>query len=483
MRGGGKVAVIGAGLGGLSAAALLARSGLRVTVFEKGCRAGGKMNVFSANGFTWDTGPSLVTMPHVLRGLWRKLGRDLDRDLQLVRLEPSCRYFWPGRHRMDEDEAFWHRPDLARLLGHAAGIYDLSAEAFLEHRLEDWWKQLHWKNLPKLRHLPKVADRRTLAQLAAACFADKRLRQYLGRFATYNGSSPYRAPAAFVIIPYVQRQFGSWYVKGGLYRIAETLSRICREEGARFEFGTEISRVQPDGRGFTLATAGGTAFCCDLVICNQDVLSADAQLFPPPFRTGYGGERRDLAVSGFAMLLGIRGHHPGLLHHNVFFSDDYEAEFRQIFDQRTPPSPPTIYVAIDSKTEPERAPAGHENWFVLVNVPAFREPGEGNRWERVSENYGKLILRRLSAFGVDGLEKKVVECHYLSPLDFARRFNAFGGSLYGFASHGLLSAFRRPPLQSRRLPNLWFVGGSTHPGGGIPLTLLSGQIVAEEVLR
>ncbi|MBV8901367.1 MAG: phytoene desaturase [Verrucomicrobia bacterium] len=483
MRSGRQVAVIGAGLGGLSAAALLARGGLQVTVFEKGCRAGGKMNVFAANGFTWDTGPSLVTMPHVLRGLWRKLGRDFDRDLQLIRLEPSCRYFWPDQHRVDEDEAFWQRPDLTRLLRHAAGIYDVSAEAFLEHRLEDWWKQLHWKNLPKLRHLPKVADRRTLAQLAADYFADKRLRQYLGRFATYNGSSPYRAPAAFSIIPYVQRQFGSWYVKGGLYRIADALAQICREEGARFEFGTEIFRVQPNGRGFTLATAGGTVLGCDLVICNQDVLSADAQLFPPPFRTGYASQRRDLAVSGFAMLLGVRGNHPGLLHHNVFFSDDYETEFRQIFDQRTPPAPPTIYVAIDSKTEPERAPAGHENWFVLVNVPAFRGPDQGKRWERASETYGNLILRRLSAFGFDGLENRVVDRHYLSPLDFARRFNAFGGSLYGFASHGLFSAFRRPPLQSRRLPNLWFVGGSTHPGGGIPLSLLSGRIVAEEVLR
>ena len=134
------MAVIGAGLGGLSAAALLARGGLQVTVFEKGCRAGGKMNVFAANGFTWDTGPSLVTMSHVLRGLWRKLGRDLDRDLQLIRLEPSCRYFWPGQHRVDEDEAFWQRPDLARLLRHAAGIYDWFRRPPLQsRRLPNLW--------------------------------------------------------------------------------------------------------------------------------------------------------------------------------------------------------------------------------------------------------------------------------------------------------------------------------------------------------
>jgi len=477
---GSKVAVIGGGLGGLAAAALLARSGLHVTLFEKGPRVGGKMNVLRANGFTWDTGPSLVTMPHVLHGLWARLGRDF--ELPLVRLEPSCRYFWPDGHRIDENEAFWNSPEIAPLMRHAAGIYELSADVFLHHPLEDWWKQLRWENLSKLRHLPKVADRRTMAQLAASFLRDPRLQQYLGRFATYNGSSPYRTPAAFAIIPYVQRAFGSWYLPGGLYRIAERLGQICREEGVIVRLSTEITRLEPRAERFLLGAGREAMGEYNVTVCNQDVLSADERLLPSAWRSGYASQRRDLSTSGFVLLLGLRGHRPELLHHNVFFSADYPSEFRQIFDQQAPPFPPTIYVANDSKTEPGRAPAGHENWFVLANVPAFRGDG-GQRWQRASADYRRLLLRQLATFGFADLEDQMVECHTLSPLTFAERYNAFGGSLYGFASHGLLSAFRRPPLQRRRQKNLWFVGGTTHPGGGIPLALLSGQMVAEQILR
>ncbi len=477
----GDVAVIGGGLGGLAAAALLARRGRAVTLFEKSPRVGGKMNVFAADGFTWDTGPSLVTMPHVLRDLWHRLGRNFLQDIDLIRLEPSCRYFWTDGRREDEGEAFWEKPEMARFLKHAAGVYDISADAFLENRLEDWWKQLRWANLPKLRHLPKIADRRTLAQLADAHFSDRHLRQHVGRFATYNGSSPYRTPAAFSIIPYVQRRFGSWYVRGGLYRIAEALARIGREAGVRFELGREVTGVRPQRSGLGVTVAGEAERTFRTVVCNQDVLSADAGLLPPALRVGYDRQRRDLAVSGFAMLLGVRGERRDLLHHNVFFSDDYPGEFRQIFGQRIPPLPPTVYVCVDSRTEPGRAPAGHENWFVLVNVPAFRETRERERWARVSHDYGTVILRRLAAFGLHGLEGDVVSRHDLSPRHFAEAYNAFGGGLYGFASHGLLSAFRRPPLRHHRLPNLWFVGGTTHPGGGIPLALLSGRIVADAI--
>lgn len=472
-----KVAVIGGGIGGLTAAALLSHAGLSVTVFEKGERLGGKLNILEANGFSWDTGPSLITMPEILRDLWQRLNRPF--GLDLVRLETSCRYFWTDGTVIDEDAGFWQRPEVARFLRHAGAIFELSESTFLHSEPGAWWRKVP---LRKLTHLPKIADRRSLYELAKHYFRDRHLLQLFCRFATYNGSSPYLTPAAFSVIPYTQAKFGSWYIRGGLYRIAEELEKICRENGAQFIMQAEVSSINRRRSRYVVGTKSQLLTEFDLIVCNEDVITADSEIVPFNARRDYANQKRMLATSGFVMMLGVQGTCKELSHHNIFFSDDYAAEFDQIFRQRVAPGEPTVYVAIDSKTEPGRAPVGYENWFVLVNVPAFRG-GEGSRWKQIPEHYYQLIIRRLEEFGLKGLTDRVVERHFFTPLDFSTRLNAFGGSLYGFASHGLLTAFRRPPMQNPKLPNIWFVGGTTHPGGGIPLVILSGEIAAGSILN
>ncbi len=412
-------------------------------------------------------GPSLLTMPYVFEELWRKLGRSLADDLTLLPLPVTCRYRWTDGTVIDEDAAFWQRPDVARFLAYTRGLYDLSADAFLHHPLEEWWRQVNWKNLPHLRHLPKIASFKTMDQVVRRFFGhDPHLVQLFDRFATYNGSSPYKTPAAFNIIPYVEAKFGGWYVKGGMYEIARALERICREEGVEFQFGRE---VEGDELGKTF----------DHVVCNQDVLSF--QRDEPAMQQKIA--QTDLSISGFILYLGVGRQYPQLSHHNIFFSDNYPAEFRQLFDNRQPADEPTIYAAVHSKADPDRAPPGCENWFVLVNAPALTPDGRVN-WPAVAQTYGDRIIARLETrFGFEGLRENIRVRRHFTPADFQTRYLAHAGSLYGFASHGVRAAFQRPKLKRPDTENFYFVGGSTHPGGGLPLVCLSGQMVADKILR
>ena len=488
------VAVIGAGVGGLTCAALLAHAGHRVTVFEKNERVGGKLNWLEEGGYTWDTGPSLLTMPYVFEQLWQKLGRRLSDDLTLLPLPVTCRYRWTDGTLIDEDAAFWERPDAARFLAYARGLYDLSADAFLHHPLKEWWRQVNLRNLPKLRHLPKIASFQTMDQVVRRFFGhDPHLVQLFDRFATYNGSSPYKTPAAFNIIPYVEAKFGGWYVKGGLYQIARALERICREFGVTFATDCEVTGLEhippptpSKPPAFRLRSGTGQTGIFDTVVCNQDVLSAYPRFLPPAASARFQKDRLDKldpAISGFILYLGVGKQYPQLSHHNIFFSDDYPKEFRQIFDARSPADEPTIYVAVHSKADPGRAPAGCENWFVLVNAPAL-SPESPLDWSAFAQTYGDRIIDRLETrFGFTGLRDAIQVRRHLTPADFQTRYLARAGSLYGFASHGVRAAFQRPKLQLPGMEGFYFVGGSTHPGGGLPLVCLSGQMVAEKILR
>lgn len=510
-----RVAVIGAGVGGLTAAARLAHAGLRVTVFEKNASVGGKLNWMEAGGYSFDTGPSLLTMPYVFEELWQRLGRRLEDDLTLVPLPVTCRYRWTDNTLIDEDAAFWRRPEVARFLEYARGLYELSADAFLHHPLGEWWRQVTWANIRNLRHLPKIASFQTMDQVVRKFFGhDPHLIQLFNRFATYNGSSPYRTPAAFNIIPYVEAKFGGWYVKGGLYEIARALGRICRELGVEIRTGCEVERltvqgtealrtvdvlrkvhpIHPDSQSdssskrttYELSPAGGEPGRFEVVVCNQDVLTATPRFLPARAAEAFRRtrvERLDPAISGFVMYLGVARRYPKLEHHNIFFSDDYPAEFRQMFAEHRPADEPTIYVAVHSKDDPDRAPPGCDGWFVLVNAPALTAGGHVD-WPALAQPYGDRILERLETrFGFDGLRGAIRVRRHFTPADFQTRFLAHAGSLYGFASHGVRAAFQRPAMQPPGMPNFYFVGGSTHPGGGLPLVCLGGNMVADKILR
>ncbi|HUB67808.1 MAG TPA: FAD-dependent oxidoreductase, partial [Candidatus Methylacidiphilales bacterium] len=279
-----KILVVGAGLGGLAAAIRLARAGHAVEVWEKNKAPGGKLQELRLHGFSWGMGPSLLTMPHVLRDLFSAAGERLDDHLSLVRLESACRYFWSDGAVIDEDASFWMRSEVVRFLDYTRGIYELSGETYLNRPPGEFWRAFTPRNWPKLRHLGKVATTRSLAAEVERRFSDPHLRQIFLRFATYNGSSPYHTPATFNIIPYVEAEFGAWYVRGGMNKISEALAALAGRQGVVFRYGT----IATHWDGKEAAAQNGFRSEPDFLICNADVLGAStgflADITPEPTR-------------------------------------------------------------------------------------------------------------------------------------------------------------------------------------------------------
>ena len=477
-----KITVVGAGLGGLAAAIRLARAGHAVEVWEKNATPGGKLKERRQEGFSWGTGPSLLTMPQVLRELFESAGERMEEHLDLVQLDSACRYFWTNGTTIDEDAAFWLRPEVARFLAYARGIYELSGEAYLNRPPGDFWRAFTLGNLWKLRHLGKVATTRTMAAEVERRISDPHLRQIFLRFATYNGSSPYLTPATFNIIPYVEAEFGAWYVRGGMPRITEALAGLALRNGVKFRFDRTVTAVKSvEKKAWEVSAQDGERERCDALVCNADALSAWTG-FLAGLRVK--GARKilepALSTSGFILFLGIRGRDLRLGHHNIFFSDDYPREFDEIHRQKINPTEPTIYVSVSSRHDPGHAPEGHDNYFVLINVPA-RDPQQAWTFAETM-HYREVVLKRLERFGVDLSGRIVTESIFTSG-DFAARDLAHHGALYGWASHSIGTSLFRPPLRAKGMRHLYFVGGTTHPGGGIPLVLLSGKMVAEMIER
>lgn len=489
------VVIVGGGIGGLSAAIRLAAAGLQVIVLEQNPTIGGKMGRVVADGFHWDTGPSVITMRHVFEDLFSSAGRRLEDYLRLQPIEPLTRYFYPDGTVLDATR------NLPRMLEQIGRLNPRDVEGYLAYL--HYVARLHritgpvfiYDQPPALRSVLRVSPLdalrvdglRTMDQAIQGFVRSPHLRQLLGRFATYVGASPYRAPATLNVIGHVELNGGVWYPTGGVYRIAEAMARLVQELGGEIRTSARVVSIdlasgaaKPRVRGVTLAD--GAQLPAQSVIANVDVAQVYEHLLPPDL-TARRRVRRLLAMepscSGFILLLGLRRTYPHLAHHNIFFSSDYRREFDAIFRQATPASEPTIYIAITSKTDPDHAPSGHENWFVLVNVPAL---GPAWDWGQNAASYRDCVLDRLGEFGLDVREHLVAE-QMITPLDLERLTGARQGALYGSSSNNRFAAFRRPHNRAPEVAGLYFAGGTTHPGGGVPLATLSGRVAAALALR
>ncbi len=488
------VAVIGAGLGGLSAAIRLAASGVGVTVFEKNERVGGKMDVWCEGGYTFDTGPSLLTMPFVVRELFESVGRDAGSYLDLVPVDPICRYFYPDGVRLDAwSDPGRMRSELERLapadldgferfLRHGEQIYSAAAGPFLFSGFGSWSAAELARNVRHIPALAKIDAFRSLSSAVDAFVTDTHLRQLLKRFATYNGSSPYLAPATLAIIPYVEFRMGGWYVRKGMYDLARALGRLAMEFGVEIRTGTEVQQITLKGSTVTgVRLKDGSRREVDAVVCNADALYATRTLLGD----GSASSRRwptgkKLSMAGFVLLLGVRRSFPELLQHNIFFSKDYREEFDRLVGEQLPADDPTIYVALSCKSDTSHAPETGSNLFVLVNAPPVTDTFD---WNKEGIAYRNRVVEKLSRAGLGDFNSAIEVERMITPAEFQRRYNAYGGSIYGLSSNGRMAAFSRPPNKSQSHRGLYFVGGSSHPGGGIPLVLLSGKIVAEMAKR
>lgn len=494
--------VIGGGLGGLAGAILLAHKGFTVTLFEQNETLGGKMNtriLSSTHGeFAFGTGPSLLTMPFVIDRLFAEVGIDRTTRLTFEPLEPLCRYFFSDHSQFDASS------DMARMqsrihsfaqpeeataystfLDYAETIYRTTADVFLYTPFQEWKKIFHPRYAPALFGLHRIDAFRTVNDSIRSFFRDERLIQLFNRYPTYNGSTPFKAPATLNIIPYVEYGLGGYYIKGGMYRLVEELVRLAQELGVIIHTQSQVQSIlrhhgKVSGvRVQSIQDQAITTHHADYVLCNADVVEAHRTLLTDfPQRT-----RRltvlEPSISGMVFLWGINRSFPMLSHHNIFFSEHYQQEFHQIFDELRTPDDPTVYISIASKSDPHLAPNGCENWFVLLNMPYMN----GQDWSAEIPRMKQKILQKLKAHGID-VEEHIVCEETMSPETLYNLYGSNKGSIYGISSNTQWSAFLRPANRSRDVEGLYFCGGSSHPGGGVPLVLLSGmmsaQLIAED---
>ena len=494
-----RVVVIGAGVGGMAVAARLAVRKHRVTLVEQSATHGGKLARYERDGFVFDTGPSLFTLPAVYRDLFLKTGRSLEESVDLQPVEPAFGYHFadgstvtvPGVDPAKAAAAFGQafggtaEVDWRRLVERGGAMWRITREPFLQSPLTGW------RNLVALAKDPMdirtVAPRTSLRDLGREYLNDPRLRQVLDRYATYTGSDPRKAPAVLATVPYMEQTFGAWHIGGGLGTLADALAQRCEERGVTMRFDSDVERITlEDGRVTGVMLSGGEYLAADIVVANADAQHVYGDLLHDKRADKVA---RDLAkttpsLSGFVLLLAVRGRTPGLRHHNVWFPAEYDGEFDAIFGSRpTPVDDPAIYVC--SPDDPLMRPdADSEAWFVLVNAPRH---GDGSKrtvdWDEpgLADTYADHVLARLAARGMD-VRDRIIWREARTPADLQRATRAPGGSIYGTSSNGSRAAFQRPANQSP-IPGLYLVGGSSHPGGGLPLVGMGAEIVAELIGR
>jgi len=480
------IIVCGAGIGGMVTAVYLAHKGFNVEIFEKNLKPGGKMNEFIKDGYRFDTGPSLITMPYVFREFFEEIGRDIKDYFELTELDNSCRYFWNDgtvfnsycdeRKLSGELENVFgvtEKNNFFRYLDYGKIFYDLSEDSFLK----DEFKIRNYLSKKGLLNITKFISGRSINDLSNKFFKNKKLKQLMDRFATYNGSTPYLAPQFFSIIPYVEFKFGAWYVKGGIYKIAEALEKLCKEMNVRINYGCELVDTENSGSNVSklIFNTNGSSIReennFDIIVSNftGNEKLTDEEYF----------ENDDWSCSGFIMLIGMSKEFKELSHHNILFSEDYEKEFIDIFQKKIPSDDMTVYISISKKDEAEDSPDGCENWFILVNAPFINE---NFKWTQENKQYYRnKVLKKIESFtevSEGSLSDHIKFCEIFTPDDFLKAYNSEHGSIYGLSSNSLYTLMKRPKNKSAGFDNLYFVGGNTHPGGGVPLCFLSAKIVS-----
>ena len=482
----------------MAAAARLSAQGHSVTVLEQSGRAGGKVETYRRDGFAFDTGPSLLTLPAVYRDLFlktpvRRKGASLEENVNLQGLDPAFGYRWadgvtavlPGSNSNRVATALGEalggsaEADWKRFSRRSADLWAATRVPFLESPLtgpRDLLPQLR-----KWSDLRTVAPWKTLRGLANQYFDDPRLVTLLDRYATYTGSDPRKAPAALAVIPFVEQTFGAWHIGGGIGGLADALHQRCLDRGITFRFDADVARIHTEAnRVSAVALTSGERINADVVVSDADAQHLYAELLDDK---AAGTPLRRLrkatpSLAGFVMLLAVRGRTPGLQHHNVLFPSDYDAEFDSIFGSAPRPvEDPTIYICApdDSQMRPDD---NHESWFVLVNAPRH-DPVGGVDWSDADlvRSYRERVLDVLAVRGFD-VRPRVLWSETRTPVDLERTTRSPGGSIYGTSSNGVRAAFLRASNQSP-VPGLFLVGGSAHPGGGLPLVGMSAAIVAE----
>jgi phytoene desaturase len=491
------IVVIGAGIGGMSAAARLAKVGHEVTIYENSDRSGGKCRTEWFGDYAFDTGPSLLTLPAVYRDLFLKTGKRIEHVLNIKPVDPAFNYHFsdgssvlfpnlsnPNTYNeIEKSYGLVASNQWKELIDRAERMWEVSREPFIESELNSIFSLLKRKNL--LRDIKEIAPFTSLRKLSEKLKLDPHLQMIVDRYATYTGSDPRSAPAVLLTIAFVESTFGAWHIEGGVGQLSTALEQRCSDLGVKFKFNTLVSQILVNNNHATgIKTSNGKEFKADLVVANSDAEYIYNKLLANNVNAARS-ERRKLkfatkSLSGFSLLLGLdnsKGKAVPIDHHNVYFPNNYDAEFDDVFTKQIPVQDPTIYICAPKDPRMTKG-ENKEAWFVLVNAPRHQVVG-GWDWREGGTEYAQKIIRKLDDLGLN-VSSRLDFMKYRTPADLENYAMAPGGSIYGSSSNSAASAFLRTKNRSK-IKGLFCVGGSSHPGGGLPLVGISAEIVAHAI--
>lgn len=478
--------VIGAGIAGMASAVRLARKGYSVSVFEANSYPGGKLSEIKKDGYRFDAGPSLFTLPHLVEELFKINDIDPKEHFNYIQLDETCRYFFPDGTKLTawtdheklaeefEEKIGEPKENIKKFLKNSALLYKHLGPLFMEksiHKTSTWLGPQAFSAYSKLN---KFEFNRSMNASNERRFEQEKTVQLFNRYATYNGSDPYQTPATLNIIPHLEFGIGAYFPKGGMHQITLSVFELAKRLGVHFYFDTKVKNVvvhQGVAKGIDTEMGFHKA---DRVVCNMDMVAAYRSILKSQEQP-----RKLLnqpkSSSALIFYWGIKKEFKQLGLHNIFFSKDYKKEFEHIFKTNSIFEDPTVYINITSTQNPSDAPEGCQNWFTMINVPN----NQGQDWDELIKEAKTNILKKLSEELGENIEELIEVEEILDPITIESKTSSIAGALYGNSSNNKYAAFLRHPNFSKKIKHLYFCGGSVHPGGGIPLCLSSAKLVDE----
>lgn len=487
------VLVIGGGLGGLSAAISLAQAGYDVSLYEKNHHIGGKLNRLDQDGFGFDLGPSILTMPRVFEDLFKASGKSMKDYVPIEKLDHQWRSFFPDGNVIDlyEDlkQMGENNPSLSakdmreyrKLLDYSKKIYEMTDQTYFKHGVDSTKEIMKYTSL--LGALKNFDLFSTVHGAIDKRISNKQLRDMLSYFIKYVGSSPYDAPAVLNMMIYMQHDQGVWYVPGGLNKLAEGLVKLAEEEGVTFHLGTPVAKLEKKKGAITGAwLQDGTRLTADYYVSNMEVIPVYERLLQEDRRfVDQLKEKFEPASSGLVLHLGVKKTYPQLRHHNFFFAKNMKQQMQSIFHDHKLPNDPVIYLVNVNKTDPSQAPEGHENIKVLPHIPYIQDNKPISRQEY--EQFAERVLMKLETMGLHDLRANIVTKDMWTPEDIRNTYGSDRGAIYGTLSDRKKNKGFKHAKESELYNNLYFVGGTVNPGGGMPMVTLSGQLVSKKIVQ
>ena len=490
-----RVTVIGAGLGGISAAISLKAAGYDVEVFEKNGQIGGKLNVMEKDGFTFDLGPSIFTLPQFFQDLFERAGKKMDDYVQLDAVTPHWRNLFENKPTIDlyqeedlmrreldklpgDPEAHWR--EFKAFLTYGREQYDIVNDGYFDKGLDNLWEFISYYKLKLLGG--KIDYKNTMSESIHQRLSDPQLRMIFEYFIKYVGSSAMDSPGYMNLMPMIQFDYGLWYVRGGMYNLAKGLGKLMEEMGIPIHLNADVEAIEKSGKQVTgIRMTDGTVHASDIIVSNMEVIPAYKKLLNEPISFTRKLEKFAPACSGIVLHIGTDKIFPQLAHHNFFYSEDQHKHFDTVFHKKQLPQDPTLYVVAPTRTDPSKAPEGCDNIKILPHIPPLEEGSDITH-----EDYVALkdrCIDKMERCGLTGLRESIVVEDLLTPVDIERMYRSNRGSIYGVVTDWKLNYGFKAPKTSTRYKNLYFTGGSTNPGGGMPMVVLSGQQCADRIIK